>query len=178
MSQPSLIICPGVHPPQLTSSFVRDNIQQEHLIFPTEQDLSYNAIAIERWLKLHYPSPVDAPALSFIAFSAGVVGGFGAVKIWQLQGGKIANFIAFDGWGMPLFGNFPIYRVSHDRFTHWSSSILGGGSGGFYADPEVEHLELWRSPHTCWGWQVISSGIKTRCLLTEYLQNILSFSNS
>jgi len=174
MSQPNLIICPGVHPPQLTSSFVQNSIKQQCLILPTEQYLPYDAIAIIRWLKQHYLSPVDAPALSFVAFSAGVVGGFSAARIWQLQGGKIARFVAFDGWGMPLLANFPIYRISHDRFTHWSSSILGAGKSGFYADPKVEHLDLWRSPHTCWGWQTISPGLKTRILLTNYLNNILN----
>ncbi len=82
MSQPNLIICPGVHPPQLTSSFIQNNIKQKPLVLPTKQYLPYDAIAIECWLKQHYPSPVDAPALSFIAFSAGVVGGFGAARIW------------------------------------------------------------------------------------------------
>ena len=53
--------------------------------------------------------------------------------------------IAFDGWGVPLVGNFPIYRISHDQFTHWSSELLGKGDKSFYADPPVEHLDLWRS---------------------------------
>ncbi len=75
---------------------------------------------------------------------------------------------------MPLLANFPIYRISHDRFTHWSSSILGEGESGFYADPEVEHLDLWRSPHTCRGWQTIAPGLKTPIGLTDYLNQILN----
>ena len=173
MSKPNLIICPGVHPPQLTSSFIQNCLQQDCLVLPTQQYLPYNAIAIEQWLKQYYPLPVAAPSLAFIAFSAGVVGGIIAAHIWQLQGGKIDKFIAFDGWGMPLIGNFPIYRVSHDRFTHWSSSLLGLGESGFYAEPAVEHLDLWRSPHTCWGWQTISFGLKTRCSLNNYLHDLL-----
>lgn len=177
MPKPNLIICPGVHPTQLTQSFVRgiqNSIgQRSYLILPTEQYLPYSAIAILEWLKRHYPSPKDAPPLSLIAFSAGVVGAIGAATAWQLQGGRIENLIAFDGWGVPLAGNFPIYRISHDRFTHWSSSILGAGKSSFYAEPAVEHLELWRSPDTCWGWRVINPGLKTRCLLTDYLENIL-----
>ena len=174
------IICPGIHSPYLTESFI-ENIQntniidsKDYLVLPTEQYAPYSAIAIERWLKQCYPSPKDAPAISFISFSAGVVGSIGAAIAWQLQGGRINSFIAFDGWGMPLLGNFPLYRVSHDLFTHYSSAVLGGGERGFYADPQVEHLEIWRSPNTCWGWQIIGSGLKTRCLLTEYLQNILT----
>ncbi|MGB3188280.1 MAG: hypothetical protein WBB43_02490, partial [Limnoraphis sp.] len=64
----------------------------------------------------------------------------------------VKALIALDGWGVPLGGNFPIYRISHDRFTHWSSALLGGGVESFYADPPVEHLDLWSSPQTARGW--------------------------
>ncbi|MCC0176934.1 hypothetical protein I4641_08070 [Waterburya agarophytonicola K14] len=171
----TLIICPGIHPPELTESFVesiKKTIgERKYLIFPSEESGPYSAIAILQWLKIHYPSPLDAPPLSFISFSAGVVGSMGAAIAWQLQGGRINNFIAFDGWGMPLIGNFPLYRVSHDRFTHYTSALLGGGKKGFYVDPEVEHLTLWRSPDTCRGWYIISPGLKTRCSLLEYLNS-------
>lgn len=89
-----------------------------------------------------------------IAFSAGVAGAIPALNLWQLQGGKVAGLLAIDGWGVPAVGNFPIYRLSHDYFTHWSSALLGTGEVNFYADPPVEHLEMWRSPHTCQGWRV------------------------
>ncbi len=182
MSQPNIIICPGIHSPQLTESFIEsiEKIvgQTDYLVLPTEKYAPYSAIAILQWLKTHYPLPQDAPSLSFISFSAGVVGSIIAANIWQLQGGEVNSFIAFDGWGMPLTGNFPLYRASHDRFTHDSSAILGAGETGFYADPDVEHLELWRSPDTCRGWKVINSGLKTCCLLTEYLQDILSSHNN
>ena len=182
MTQPSLIICPGIHSPQLTASFV-EAIQsiiepRQYFILPTEKYVPYNAIAILQWLKVHYPSPQDAPELSFLSFSAGVVGSVVAANLWQLQGGRVNSFIAFDGWGMPLWGNFPIYRVSHDRFTHNTSAILGAGKQGFYAHPDVEHLDLWRSPNTCRGWKIIDSGFKTRCSLVEYLQNILNLSKN
>ena len=175
------VICPGIHPVKLTTDFV-DGMQsimgrQSHLVLPTQQYQPYCAIAILQWLQRHHPSPQNAPALSFIAFSAGVVGGIGVANWWQLQGGKVASFVAFDGWGMPLIGNFPVYRVSHDRFTHHTSGFSSGNQLNFYADPEVEHLELWSSPHTCNGWQVCGSGLKTRCSLPTYLQNILAISN-
>ena len=177
-----IAIIPGIHSATLTSSFIEgmQNVFEErnYLILPTEQYAPYNARAIEQWLKQYYPSPQDAPSLSFISFSAGFVGSIIAANKWQLQGGKIDSFIAFDGWGMLLVGNFPIYRVSHDRFTHYTSAILGGGKQGFFANPEVEHLEIWRSPNTCWGWQIISSGLKTRCLLSNYLQNVLNYSQN
>ena len=164
----TIIICPGIHPPELTDRFVRSLELQNYLVLPT-QYLPYNAIAVYQWLE---QQQLSNQPLSFIAFSAGVVGGFGAAIAWQLQGGKIHSFIAFDGWGVPLGGNFPIYRVSHDYFTHWSSAILGAGLG-FYAEPAVEHLELWRSPTSC-GWRVISSGCKTRDTLNNYLADVLN----
>ncbi len=175
----NLIICPGIHSPQLTRSFVLD-LQSDRLmsecllILPTEKYPPYSAIDIYRWLKQSHPSPKNAPALTFIAFSAGVVGGIGAALAWQLQGGKIKAFMALDGWGVPLVANFPLYRLSHDFFTHWSSAILGGGNESFYCDPPVEHLQLWRSPEQCWGWQVTSSGLKTRCSAAQYLRHLLS----
>lgn len=94
------------------------------------------------------------PKLIIISFSAGVVGAISAAWGWQLMGGKIEALIAFDGWGVPLVGNFPIYRISHDYFTHWSSSLLGKGDKSFYADPPVNHLDLWRSPQQVIGWRV------------------------
>ena len=164
------IICPGIHPPELTDRFVRSLELQNYLVLPTQRYLPYNAIAVYQWLE-QQQLPKTQP-LSFIAFSAGVVGGFGAAIAWQLQGGKIHSFIAFDGWGVPLVANFPIYRVSHDYFTHWSSALLGAGRG-FYVEPAVEHLELWRSPIGC-GWRVISPGWKTRDTLNNYLANVLN----
>ena len=169
----TIIICPGIHPPELTEQFIstiQHKITADLLVLPTERYLPYSAIAVYQWLTKQNLSLTEP--LSFISFSAGVVGSFGAAWAWQLQGGKINSFIAVDGWGMPLFANFPIYRVSHDRFTHWSSAILGGGKG-FYADPEVEHLEIWRSPNA-YGWHEISLGCKTRTTLIDYLAVILN----
>jgi hypothetical protein len=165
-----IIICPGIHDPHLTDLFVQAlqaKISQDYLVLPTTEYLPYSAIAVYQWLDEQKLSKTEP--LAFIAFSAGVVGGFGAAIAWQLQGGRVDRFIAMDGWGMPLVANFPIFRVSHDYFTHWSSGILGGGSGGFYADPGVEHLELWRSPSTSFGWQTISPGCKTPIVLADYL---------
>lgn len=155
----------------MTDRFIRSLELQNYLVFPTETDLPYNAIAVYQWLARQQFSKTQA--LSFIAFSAGVVGGFGAAIAWQLQGGKIRSFIAFDGWGVPLIANFPIYRVSHDYFTHWSSTLLGTGQSGFYAEPDLEHLELWRSPN-CTGWQTLCAGWKTRDTLNNYLANVLN----
>jgi hypothetical protein len=173
-----IIICPGIHDPELTDLFIKalqDKIPQDYLVLPTTEYLPYSAIAVYQWLDRQQLSKTEP--LAFIAFSAGVVGGLGAAIAWQLQGGRIDKLIAIDGWGMPLIGNFPIYRVSHDYFTHWSSGILGVGTTSFYADPGVEHLELWRSPDTSYGWRIISPGWKTRDLLTDYLAHVLKTNN-
>ncbi|MEL6909024.1 MAG: hypothetical protein AAFO85_02285 [Cyanobacteria bacterium J06598_4] len=170
----TIIICPGIHPPELTTQFVQgieSKLKQNYLVLPTEKYAPYSAIAILEWLAQQHLSQTEP--LSFIGFSAGVVGSFGAALAWQLRGGKINCLIAVDGWGMPLIANFPIYRVSHDYFTHWSSSLLGAGTQSYYADPEVEHLEIWRSPDTCHGWQTTGRGFKTRILLGDYLSNLL-----
>ena len=175
----SVIICPGFHLPQLTENFIQEiknsTVAPNWLTFPTTKYSPYSAIDVYQWLKRQQlSSPIKTQPLHFVAFSAGVVGAIGAAWAWQLQGGKIQSFIAVDGWGVPLVGNFPIYRISHDYFTHWTSAILGTGQESFYADPAVEHLELWRSPVACWGWRIISPGLKLRCSLANYLCDILS----
>ena len=170
-----VIICPGIHSTELTDYFIQalqHSVQQEFLVLPTEQYPTYSAISVHQWLNQHHRSTSEP--LAFVCFSAGVVGGFGAALALRLQGGTIHRFVAIDGWGMPLIADFPIYRLSHDYFTHWTSSILGGGHSGFYADPPVEHLEIWRSPETCYGWQVIRSGLKSRITLLDYLANTLN----
>lgn len=72
------------------------------------------------------------------------------------MGGQIRRLWAIDGWGVPLVGDFPIHRLSHDWFTYESSKLLGAGLDSFYADPTVEHLDIWRSPQTTHGWWVHS----------------------
>lgn len=175
----TIIISPGVHSPTLTNSFIEGMSSilesRDYLVLPTEKISPYWAIAIEQWLKQYYAVPSQTQPLSFIAFSAGVVGALGAALAWQLQGGKIDHFIAVDGWGMALTNSFPCYRISHDYFTHWSSSILGAGKTNFYADPEVEHLDIWRSPEVIVGWRVISPGCKIRDSLTNFYAEILNF---
>ena len=176
----TLIICPGIHPPALTQSFIQglqldrqstDNLKL--LVFPTEEYPAYSAIALDHWLTKQLAEPHNEPPLILIAFSAGVVGAIGAACTWQIRGGKIKALIAIDGWGVPLLANFPLYRLSHDYFTHWSSALLGRGNHSFYCDRAVEHLALWRSPQTAWGWQEIGWGLKIRCSAAEYLQSLL-----
>lgn len=181
-----VIICPGVHETQLTDRFLnslltieqeqrRSTILNDWLIFPTEQELVYSPFHIYNWLER---SEIFNDELFFVAFSAGVVGAIGAAILLQLKGLKIKGFIAIDGWGVPLWVNFPVYRLSHDYFTHWSSAVLGTGKSSFYCDPFVEHLTLWSSPETCQGW-IIERNNWTETYLKrssakDYLQHIIS----
>ena len=136
-----VVIGPGFHGPELTEGLVRSlpAFIEPHVIggFPADP------IATFRWLKQIFDAP-DATHIPLVAvgFSAGVVGLTGALTLWQQQGGQVARFFAVDGWGVPIVG-LPVCRLSHDAFTHWSSLPLGAGDVNFYADPGVDHLDLW-----------------------------------
>ncbi|MCY7273351.1 MAG: hypothetical protein LH702_06290, partial [Phormidesmis sp. CAN_BIN44] len=112
----TIVICPGIHRSQLTQRFVADlQLSHKPLIFPAEKAPAYSSLHILKFLS---DADLIEPLL-LVAFSAGVVGAIGAARLWQNQGGSIKALIALDGWGVPLAGNFPIHRVSHDRFTAW-----------------------------------------------------------
>lgn len=191
-----VIICPGIHDPKLTEEFV-NNLQylnrgsshsafiKKILIFPAQDYPVYSPIHILKFLDQQTNDLTQSkPELIFISFSAGVVGAIGAATAWQTLGGKVLAFFALDGWGVPLYGNFPIHRLSHDYFTHWSSALLGTGIESFYADPPVEHLELWRKPETVQGWWTVkidgnqeqrsptSASIFLKQLLQRYEQQV------
>ena len=161
--QSSVIICSGIHNLQLTHDFLEGLLRCESsnvskswteqvLIFPAQDYPAYSAVHILKFLRSH--TDLLSTQIVFISFSAGVAGAIAAAWGWQMLGGKVKAFIGFDGWGVPLYGNFPIHRLSHDYFTHWSSALLGAGEDSFYADPPVEHLDLWRSPNHSQGWWI------------------------
>ncbi|MBW4563689.1 MAG: hypothetical protein KME32_21605 [Mojavia pulchra JT2-VF2] len=163
----SIIICPGIHDPALTKSFIlgcldpdsRSSIAanlDDVLVFPEQGFLTLSALHILQFLRDRVGDKLESPVI-FISFSAGVVGAILAACSWRLLGGNVKAFIAIDGWGVPLWGDFPIHRISHDYFTHWSSSLLGSGQNNFYAEPAVDHLSMWRSPQTVQGFWVDSS---------------------
>jgi len=176
----SLIICPGIHETQLTESFLTGLHKLNHnqtsnlLIFPTADYPAYSAFHILQFLCQE--RSLTAPLL-FISFSAGVVGAIGAAWGWQLLGGQVKAFIALDGFCVPLLGNFPIHRLSHDYFTHWSSALLGTGEDNFWASPPVEHLTLWQQPQTTQGWWIHSESgkqeQKTPATAAEFLTMLL-----
>jgi hypothetical protein len=158
----SIVLCPGLHDPVLTEGFWKaiQQAQRSHsamaelphaYIVPDAQRWAFSPVHTLQFL--HKTFPMSEP-LVLVGFSAGVVGMAGAAWAWQQQGGTIGALVALDGWGVPLYGSFPIYRLSHDGFTHWSSQALGMGRDPFYAEPGVAHLDLWRSPDRAWGWWV------------------------
>ncbi len=153
--QMPVVIAPGFHARSLSEQFVRSlpSFVRPHLVetFPADP------IALFRWLTQTFGSPQASaskqPSLIAIGFSAGVVGLVGALSQWQQQGGKVARFFAIDGWGVPIIG-LPVCRLSHDNFTHWSSLLLGAGAVNFYADPPVDHLDIWGAAERVRGHQV------------------------
>lgn len=174
MLQMNIIICPGIHEPELSESFrvgLLDLVSNgaipavsyaiahnppNILIYPGKDVFVLSALHILQFLRDCLTGSLKSPII-FISFSAGVVGAIGAAHLWQLLGGRVKAFIAIDGWGVPLQGNFPIHRMSHDYFTHWSSCLLGCGQNNFYAEPAVDHLCIWKSPQTVQGCWVDSS---------------------
>jgi hypothetical protein len=163
----SIIICPGMHEPEFTKNFISEGLYSasdslrtpiwgEILVYPGEGLLAVSSLHILQFLRDRLQNQLKSPVV-FISFSAGVVGAIGAASSWQLLGGNIKAFIAIDGWGVPLAGNFPIHRLSHDYFTHWSSSLLGSGYDNFYAEPAVDHLSMWKSPQSVAGWWIDAS---------------------
>ncbi|MBE9038209.1 hypothetical protein [aff. Roholtiella sp. LEGE 12411] len=183
----SIIICPGIHEPELTESFrvgLLDIVcnsaiarnSANILVYPGKDVLVLSALHILQFLRERLSNSLESPII-FISFSAGVVGAIGAAHLWQLLGGRVKAFIAIDGWGVPLQGNFPIHRMSHDYFTHWSSCLLGSGQNNFYAEPVVDHLSIWRSPQTVQGcWVDSTMGIfppKGHLTAAEFLYILL-----
>ncbi|MEO1210490.1 MAG: hypothetical protein AAFX78_13195 [Cyanobacteria bacterium J06638_20] len=177
----TLLICPGVHSAELTQQFLAAIALPEPVyVFPTDQKAPYSPLEVLDFIQSTMQAvaqsrdtQTQSEGLRIVAFSAGVVGAIAAAHLWQLRGGTVRGVIALDGWGMPGWANFPVYRVSHDGFTHWSSGILGGASAGFYCDPAVPHLELWRSPNQATGWWTTSLGgvvlTRQRAIAAEFI---------
>lgn len=177
-----LVICGGIHEPRLTDSFLQElqwqtarvGLSINHpLVVPVSQYPPYSPTHIWQFLQKSVGAAGVRVPLWFIGFSAGVVGAIAAANHWQASGGPVKAFIAFDGWGVPLYGNFPIYRCSHDYFTHISSNLLGRGVGSFYADPSVAHLDLWQFPAQTWGWSVAPYTGSHRTTASQFVVSLL-----
>lgn len=154
----TLILCPGIHDPALTTAFWQQLspqlpaalTQSPPFIFPSDRYPAYSPWHL--WTFLREAQP--APPWVFLGFSAGCVAIAGILPTLVCHQVPIVAIFALDAWGVPFPRNVPVHRLSHDHFTHWSSGLLGGQGESFYADPPVEHLCLWRSPHTVNGWDL------------------------
>ncbi len=152
MREQPVIICPGFHKAQLTEQFVRSVFSSPDSSLSSGfrplvvEAVCADPLAVFNWMTqtLRSPDQKTQPVVA-IGFSGGVVGIVGALLLWQQQGGRVKKLIAIDGWGMPLM-DLPACRLSHDYFTHWSSLPLGAGKVNFYADPPVDHLQMWGDP--------------------------------
>uniref|UniRef100_A0A832H3L2 Alpha/beta hydrolase n=1 Tax=Oscillatoriales cyanobacterium SpSt-402 TaxID=2282168 RepID=A0A832H3L2_9CYAN len=188
----AIAVCPGFHPAALTYGFVEQlqtvmPANDSLFVFPVERYQAYSGVDILRFL--HEQLSRQAPDLwlrtpiTFVGFSAGVVGAMGAAIALELMGGRVNALFALDGWGVPIAGRFPVHRLSHDYLTHGSSALLGAGLDSFYADPGVDHLELWRSPHTVQGQWIsanatqVSQSITALNFLAYWLQQYQPSSN-
>jgi hypothetical protein len=176
MTQKLFIFCSGIHDVQLTENFIAIFKQyhsvEHYLVFPTNKYLAYSPWHLYHFLQQEIPN-LQQYRLIFIAFSAGCVAAIGTATILDNIYHNVNGLIAFDGWGVPLVANFPIYRVSHDYFTHWSSQLLGGGTVNFYANPDVSHLDLWGQPQQVRGWQVESLTLGNYIIIPIHLLDFL-----
>lgn len=105
----------------------------------------------------------STPGLIIWAFSAGCVGAVTLATYWQRWRGPVQALFLVDGWGVPRSPTVPVYRLSHDRFTHDTSGLLGAGEVNFYAEPAVPHRYLWQHPQAVTGWSV-GPGLRTEKL--------------
>jgi hypothetical protein len=168
-----LFVCPGVHEPALTQQFLQalSNLPDFHWVTDLPQErcivlpggpaaLAIPLVLAQLQAQMQAPSPEP---LAIIAFSAGVVGIAAALTWLQCQGLShrlpLHCLIAIDGWGVPLIGlPCPVYRLSHDAWTDGCILPWERCQPHFYADPAVDHCELWRLPQTAWGWYVDRQG--------------------
>lgn len=176
MDTPCLLICPGFHRVELTQHLVQGLktlptlSDLSLLIYPAETipGAALSGYGIRQFLLTQLGrttadiSRVPPQPVFFLAFSAGCVGAIATAHHWHSIGGTVGAFFAVDGWGVPLVAPFPVHRLSHDRFTHDTSILLGSDHVDFYADPAVSHLELWSQFSQVQGQQVLGCKVEGR----------------
>ncbi|PSN18907.1 hypothetical protein C7271_10085 [filamentous cyanobacterium CCP5] len=155
MAQVSLIICSGFHDPEATQQLMADlgrylpgdRRSLSVYVHPTPADGIWAPIAT-RSLRQRLDSILEP--IIFLAFSAGVLTAASVARHRHYQTpGQVLALFAVDGWGVPLSEPFPVHRLSHDHFTHITSA--GRCGDHFYADPAVDHLQLWQRPSLTTG---------------------------
>jgi hypothetical protein len=160
----ALVIIDGFHPTSLTHTLLvpaaTDPVLQRLPLFHSATSGAGAVLSpfrlrdgLEAWWQARWDGQ-PWPHILIWAFSAGCLGAAGLAQYWHHHRGQVLALFAVDGWGVPLVTDYPIYRISHDRFTHVTSLGLGAGAVNFYADPPVPHLDVWTTPATVDGWQV------------------------
>ncbi len=178
LQQTVLLICGGMHPPSATGQILatlasdRALNQLTRVVVAPQQGvgvlstfalrqtlesaigISGNAFGNPAGKLSGSASGSSTPGLMIWAFSAGCVGAVALATYWQRWRGPVHGLFLVDGWGVPCPPTVPAYRLSHDRFTHDTSGLLGMGAVNFYAEPAVSHRYLWQHPQAVTGWSV------------------------
>ena len=192
----TVVLCPGIHSQKLTHKFLCELFPASSsvVVFPTERYPAYSGWHLIQFLEAQRLNSsmngAKSHSVLLVGFSAGVVAAIAAAWYWKIMGRSVKAIIAIDGWGVPLYGNFPIHRMSHDFFTHLSSTVSEKLGDCFYADPSVEHLDLWRSPASVRGrwvnyaaerspsvwepWVSPISPLSTQATAADFLQTLLN----
>lgn len=117
-------------------------------------------------------------SLIFLAFSAGCLTAASVAHYFHHRSdSQVLGLLAIDGWGVPLAAPFPVHRLSHDHFTHITSTFSSSRCH-FYADPAVPHLQIWQTPSQVRGWtmpaqQPTSAGAFIDARLNQYASLVL-----
>jgi hypothetical protein len=171
MASSRLLVIPGVVPQEATERFVQQ-LNIAGVCCVPAGIAPYSPMDLDRFTRTQ---DLDSD-LVVIAYSAGCVGALGWIPLWRRQRKTVKALIAIDGWPVPFWGKFPIYRVSHDLYTHRTTLRLGAGLEQFYCDPAVEHRNLWTYPEASWGvWVKQNNKQKEiyRATALDFLQNII-----
>ena len=171
MATSRLLVIPGVVPQEATDRFVQQ-LNIPGVCCVPASIAPYNPIVLDQFTR---SQDLDSD-LMVIAYSAGCVGALGWLPLWYRQQKTIKALMAIDGWPIPFWGKFPIYRVSHDLYTHRTTLRLGAGLEQFYCDPAVEHRSLWAYPETAWGlWNQVQKPQEShRTTALDFLQCIVA----
>lgn len=163
-----IVVISGIHAPSLNANVILTAAANPQLsrvpLLCLSQGAATSVLAahslrqrIDHHCRQHLPQPssglIPAPNLLIWAFSAGCVGAAGLAYHWHQHRGKVLALFAVDGWGVPLSADFPVYRLSHDWFTHVTCQGMGAGPINFWAEPAVAHLDFWCRLNTIAGWQ-------------------------
>lgn len=181
-----IIICPGLLAVAASQRFWQT--VQEHST--TDLNLNRSVGTAETVIFLPPDCPVYSPQhvlqavrplltpepWIWIGFSAGIVGGLGAARYCHDQF-PVHAFIALDAWGVPLIAPFPIYHLSHDRWTHHIVAAFNTLEGSFFADPDVNHLDLWETPDRVSGWDCQRGCPPSRTNAATYIGQFVNFSS-